>query len=68
MKMKQKYWSYLQTDPVPKEGNDSFLTNYYTLKAKILPVLLLLSVTIPPIDVSVVLMAYLDMSKTDSFW
>lgn len=38
---------------------------HYTLKAKILPVLLLLSATIHPIDVSAVLTAYLDLSKTD---
>lgn len=36
---------------------------YYTLKAKILPVLLMLSVTIHTVDVSAVLIAYLDVSK-----
>lgn len=36
-----------------------------SLKAKILPVLLMLSVIIHPIDVSAVLTAYLDVNKTD---
>ena len=41
------------------------ITHDYALKAKILPVLLMLSVTIHPIDVSAVLMACLDVSRTD---
>lgn len=41
------------------------ITHDYVLKAKILPVLFMLSVTIHPTDVSAVLMAYLDGSKAD---
>lgn len=41
------------------------ITHDYILKAKILPVLLMLSVTIHPTDVSAGLVAYLDVSKTD---
>lgn len=42
-----------------------FTARDYILKAKILPVFLTLSVTVHPIDVSAILVAHTDVSKTD---